>query len=117
MSTSKIGRAIKPKTKLNPDYGKQPEAKKEEVDKLEEALTMIATEMGEARSLVVKQNASLDLILQKLQSLENRIYRLEEGTKNTIKTECEELKSSISQKLDSLKEEDEETKKAKSWFK
>lgn len=117
MSTSKIGRAIRPKTKVNPDYGKQPEAKKEEVDKLEVALTTIATEMGEARSLVVKQSESLDLILKKLQSLETRIYRLEEGTKSIVKTECEELKSSISQKLDSLKEEDEEAKKAKKWFK
>lgn len=117
MSTSKIGRAINPKTKVNPEYGKKLEAKKEEVDKLDLALSELAIQLGEAKGLLVEQTEGFRLILEKLQSLEVRILKLEKSTTECVKKECEELKSNISEKLDSFKEEDEESKKAKSWFK
>lgn len=120
MSTSKIAKGFNPKKSVNPNYGKQEVPKKEEVDRLENALMVLTDQVEIVADLVREQNRAIESVFSRLNSLENRLDRLEEKMQLEHKNQTEEISSKISQKLDAYKQEEkeaEEAKKSKSWFK
>jgi len=118
MSTSKIGRAINPKKKTNPQYGDKVNQTDQKIDKLQTVLNTFIDGVDEIRSLVKEQNESIGNFFKRINDIEDRLLRLETNTKNEsreILRECKDITSKVKECQKSLEKPVEEKSKS-SWF-
>ena len=122
MSTGNIGRAIKPRTKVTPEYGKKDEKAVETVaDKLDKVADLLSSEIKGLIGIIKLQQEQIDTLIEKVEGLDSdhealnkKIQRIESKVETSQKMICEKL-TEIKGALDDAKKESDESKKKK-WF-
>lgn len=125
MSTSKIGRAIKPKRKVNPEYGKEASSGNSIADRLDEFSDLLTEEVSEILNILKIQQREIISLKDKIDSLSLKIQKTSDNLENRMtdkvnkneKQICTEIKI-LRRKLEELEEKGDSNaqEKKKGWF-